>query len=87
MINRRQWLRGLGLALGASAQTGSTHAFAQPVPQANPQESRSSGRLALADYEPRSMLQVRETHLTPPDPWSRPNQSMDSAGRLDLHAI
>ena len=62
MINRRQWLRGLGLALGATAHTG-TQAFATPTPQTNPQESSSPGRLALADYEPKSMLQVRETRV------------------------
>jgi len=59
LINRRQWLRGLGLALGASAHTGSTQAFARPVPQ----ESSTPARLALADYEPKSMLQVRETRV------------------------
>ena len=62
MINRRQWLRGLGLALGASAHAG-TQAFATPLPQTNAQESSSPGRLALADYEPKSMLQVRETRV------------------------
>ncbi len=62
MINRRQWLRGLGLALGATAHTG-TQAFATPAPQTNPQERSSPGRLALADYEPKSMLQVRETRI------------------------
>ena len=62
MINRRQWLRGLGLALGASTHTG-TQAFATPVPPKSPQEGSSTGRLALADYEPKSMLQVRETRV------------------------
>lgn len=62
MINRRQWLRGLGLALGASAHAG-TQAFATPLPQSSAPESSSPGRLALADYEPKSMLQVRETHI------------------------
>jgi predicted TIM-barrel fold metal-dependent hydrolase len=62
LINRRQWLRGLGLALGATAHTG-TQAFATPLPQTSPQESSSAGRLALADYEPKSMLQVRETRV------------------------
>jgi predicted TIM-barrel fold metal-dependent hydrolase len=62
LINRRQWLRGLGLALGASAHTG-TQVFATSLPQTNAPESSSSGRLALADYEPKSMLQVRETHI------------------------
>src|SRR5207245_9377736 len=62
LINRRQWLRGLGLALGATAHTG-TQALATPASQTNPQESSSPGSLALADYEPQSMLQVRETRV------------------------
>jgi predicted TIM-barrel fold metal-dependent hydrolase len=62
LINRRQWLRGLGLALGASAHAG-TQAFATPLRQSSAPESSSPGRLALADYEPKSMLQVRETHI------------------------
>src|SRR5258705_7113609 len=59
MISRRQWFRGLGLMVGASASKGTAHAFASPA-----QESGSSGQhLALADYEPKSMLQVRETRV------------------------
>jgi len=50
------------MALGASAHTG-TQAFATPLPQTASQESSSAGRLALADYEPKSMLQVRETRV------------------------
>lgn len=63
MINRRQWLQALSLALGASAQ--SKAAFA--VPSAN-QDAESGAEnkgqpLALADYEPRSMLHAQETHV------------------------
>jgi predicted TIM-barrel fold metal-dependent hydrolase len=50
------------LALGASAHAG-TQAFATPLPQTSAPENSSPGRLALADYEPESMLQVRETHI------------------------
>jgi predicted TIM-barrel fold metal-dependent hydrolase len=63
LINRRQWLRTLGLTLGASAHTGSAQAFARPGPQTSPQENSPPGRLALTDYEPKSMLQVRETRV------------------------
>jgi predicted TIM-barrel fold metal-dependent hydrolase len=63
LINRRKWLRGVGLALGASAQTGSNLAFARSAQQTSLQESSPAGRLALADYEPKNMLQVRETQV------------------------
>jgi predicted TIM-barrel fold metal-dependent hydrolase len=63
VINRRDWLRGLGLALGTSAHTGAARAFAVPTPQTSSQGSSPAGRLALADYEPKSMLQVRETRV------------------------
>jgi predicted TIM-barrel fold metal-dependent hydrolase len=62
MISRRQWFCGFGLMLGASASRGTAHAFASPTEAANPQPS-SLGHLALADYEPKSMLQVRETRV------------------------
>jgi hypothetical protein len=68
MSSRRQWLRGLGLAIGASVQGGAVRAFAGAKPassQASPtQQAPASGeRLALADYEPKSMLQVHETRV------------------------
>jgi predicted TIM-barrel fold metal-dependent hydrolase len=68
MGSRRQWLRGLGLAIGASVQGGAVRAFAaaKPAPAQEAdakQKSAPSGRLALADYEPKSMLQVHETHV------------------------
>jgi predicted TIM-barrel fold metal-dependent hydrolase len=68
MSNRRQWLRGLGLAIGASVQGGAVRAFvsAKPAPtQESPAEQTSAPgeRLALADYEPKSMLQVHETRV------------------------
>src|SRR5690348_1120686 len=69
MSSRRQWLRGLGLAVGASVQGGAVRAFAgaKPAPPAQgsaaPQTSAAGCGLALADYEPKSMLQVHETHV------------------------
>jgi predicted TIM-barrel fold metal-dependent hydrolase len=68
MSSRRQWLRGLGLAIGASVQGGAVRAFAggKPAPaQDSPaqQTSAPGERLALADYEPKSMLQVHETRV------------------------
>ena len=68
MSSRRQWLRGLGFAIGASVQGGAVRAFAAAKPasaqDSSAQESSAPGeRLALADYEPKSMLQVHETHV------------------------
>jgi predicted TIM-barrel fold metal-dependent hydrolase len=68
MSSRRQWLRGLGFAIGASVQGGAVRAFAAAKPasaqDSSAQESSApGGRLALADYEPKSMLQVHETHV------------------------
>ena len=61
MISRRRWLQGLGLALGASARPH--EAFARLEPDANARRAASSQTLALADYQPKSMLQVRETRV------------------------
>jgi predicted TIM-barrel fold metal-dependent hydrolase len=68
MSSRRQWLRGLGLAIGASVQGGAVQAFAgaksAPAQELPAQQTSTTGqRLALADYEPKSMLQVHETHV------------------------
>ena len=62
MSSRREWLRGLGLALGA-AVPGGAQAFAGAKPAAAQQTSAPGERLALADYEPKSMLQVSETRV------------------------
>jgi predicted TIM-barrel fold metal-dependent hydrolase len=63
MISRRQWLRTLGLTLGASAQTARVHALATSDEQPTAHQQSSGQRLALADYEPKSMLQVHETRV------------------------
>ena len=62
MISRRQWLQALGLSLGASAHSSAVLAITAPG-QENQQPSSSGQRLDLADYEPKSMLQVRETRV------------------------
>ena len=61
VINRRQWLRTLGLFLGASAQGTAAHAIAGRSPESQPQPAGQP--LALADYEPKSMLHVQETQV------------------------
>jgi predicted TIM-barrel fold metal-dependent hydrolase len=61
VINRRQWLRSLGLVLGASVQPGATHAMSSPREDSTPQASPAHQPLALSDYEPRSMLHAQET--------------------------
>ncbi|MGH9514414.1 MAG: amidohydrolase family protein [Terriglobales bacterium] len=68
MSSRRQWLRGLGLAIGASVQGGAVKAFARAKGAAAEESSAQQTsapreRLALADYEPKSMLQVHETRV------------------------
>ena len=60
MINRRQWLGALGLTIGASAHSKMAHAISR---DAAPQESSAGQPLALADYEPQSMLHAQETHV------------------------
>ena len=62
MINRRQWLRTLGLALGASAHRGT--ALSIPAnEEPNPNPAAETPPLPLAEYEPKSMLHVNETHV------------------------
>lgn len=56
MINRRQWLYGIGLLAGASTQIGRAAADeteTKPAPKP----------LDLSQYEPRSMLQVHESNI------------------------
>lgn len=63
MVNRRQWLRGLGLVLGASAQARTAHAVTPLAESSNPAKGSQGERLALADYEPKSMLHVHESRV------------------------
>lgn len=56
MINRRQWLYGVGVLAGAGLQVG-------PLAAETPQDRPSPTPLDLSQYEPKSMLQVHETHV------------------------
>jgi len=62
VINRRSWLRNLGLTIGASSQAG-LRALASPGPEQKTETNSAGGRLALEDYEPTSMLHVKETRV------------------------
>lgn len=55
MINRRQWLYGIGIA-GAATQLG----FATPEP---PEAKPTPKPLDISQYEPKSMLQVHESRV------------------------
>jgi len=59
MINRRQWLRGIGVMAGALARPGRALAASQEETQ-----QTVSPSLSLAEFSPKSMLQVPETHVT-----------------------
>jgi predicted TIM-barrel fold metal-dependent hydrolase len=61
VINRRRWLQGLGVVLGASA--GSRRGLALGHLGQSNAPAPSAPKLALADYHPKSMLQVRETRV------------------------
>jgi predicted TIM-barrel fold metal-dependent hydrolase len=62
VIGRRRLLQGLGLVLAGSAQPP-TFALKNSKPQAKDAHPTTQ-KLALAEYEPKSMLQVRETHVS-----------------------
>lgn len=59
MINRRQWLYGVGLVAASGTQVGKS------VAEASSNESRPAP-LELSQYEPKSMLQVHESHVARP---------------------
>ena len=56
MINRRQWLYGMGLVAGAGVQAGSAISVV-----AN--DTTTPAPLELSQYEPKSMLRVHESHI------------------------
>ena len=58
MINRRQWLCGMGIMASAAAQPGSAFAASKRETQ-----KTASHSLSLAEFSPKSMLQVPETHV------------------------
>ena len=57
-MNRRQLLRTTGLGL-----VGGAAAHARVLPATSPDAKNTTNTLSLADYEPKSMLEVRETHV------------------------
>ncbi len=63
MINRRQWLRRLGLTIGASASVNAGSSRALAARENGNATAGSNRRLALEDYEPKSMLHVAETRV------------------------
>src|SRR5437868_13268132 len=58
MINRRQWLYGIGLMAGAAAQAGSP-----PIAAAEEESKPQHKPLDISEYEPTSMLHVPETRV------------------------
>ncbi len=62
MINRRQWLYGVGVMAGVGMQAGSLSAE-NPLTADDPESKKSPTPLDLSQYEPKSMLQVHETHV------------------------
>ncbi len=61
MISRRTWLQSLGIAFGATLAPK-----AYPVSgseRETPQQNSSHAALALSEYQPKSMLHVRETRV------------------------
>jgi predicted TIM-barrel fold metal-dependent hydrolase len=61
VISRRRWLQGLGIVLAGSA--GSQRTLALEKAERQPSATAASSKLALSDYEPKSMLHVRETRV------------------------
>jgi predicted TIM-barrel fold metal-dependent hydrolase len=57
-MNRRQLLRAAGAGLVTASASGARLIQAEPT-----EAAQKSAPLALADYQPKSMLEVRETHV------------------------
>jgi predicted TIM-barrel fold metal-dependent hydrolase len=62
LINRRQWLYGVGVIAGAGMHVGPL-AAENLLTAEDPQSKTSPTPLDLSQYEPKSMLQVHETHV------------------------
>ena len=56
MINRRQWLYGVGVVAGAGVQIGSADTL-------SPKNQTHPAPLELSQYEPKNMLQVHQSHI------------------------
>ena len=60
MINRRQWLYGMGVIAGAGTQIGNAAALS---PTESPKSETHPTPLELSLYEPKSMLQVHQSRV------------------------
>ena len=58
MMNRREWLHGMGMMAGAIAQPGTSLAVTRKESPENKHHP-----LELSEFEPKSMLEVRESHV------------------------
>src|SRR5215831_13319182 len=63
MISRREWLYGAGALAGAARLSGASQTSDAGVHSEPTKTSGKSAPLPLAEYEPKSMLQVKETHV------------------------
>jgi Amidohydrolase len=64
-MNRRQWLLGAGTLLGAAAAPTAANSSRAGIQNPSPATANDK-QLPLAEYEPKSMLQARETHIERP---------------------
>jgi len=64
-MNRRQWLLGAGTLLGAAAAPTAANSSRAGIQNPSPATANDKP-LPLAEYEPKSMLQARETHIERP---------------------
>src|SRR5262245_13231167 len=62
LINRRQWLYTAGMVAGW-AKLGSAAKDASSKSDKKTQASQKPARLPLSEYEPKSMLRVKETRV------------------------
>jgi predicted TIM-barrel fold metal-dependent hydrolase len=62
-MHRREWLRRLGIMTGAAAfPAGTAKLMAAQAADKDPEHSHTTA-ISLPEYEPKSMLQVHETHV------------------------
>lgn len=65
-MNRRQWLFGAGILVGAAAAPAIAHASDSDIQDRPSSASITGTPLSLVEYEPKSMLRVRETRVERP---------------------
>jgi len=63
MISRREWLYGAGALAGAARLSGASETSDHGTHSEPRKASGKPAPLPLAEYEPKSMLQVKETHI------------------------